>query len=97
VKPYSFHPEAEAEADAAFEFYWSKSPKAAVGFDEALRAAYRKLVISPQACSPYLHGTRHVILNRYPFFVVFRERLYDIQIIAVAHAKRRSGYWTKRT
>jgi hypothetical protein len=38
-----------------------------------------------------------VILNRYPFSVVFRERLHDLQIIAVAHAKRRPGYWAKRT
>ena len=47
-------------------------------------------------CPPYLHGTRRVVLNRYPFSVVFRERLHDIQIIAIAHAKRRPGYWAKR-
>jgi hypothetical protein len=28
--------------------------------------------------------------------VVFRERLHEIQVIAVAHAKRRPGYWAKR-
>lgn len=30
------------------------------------------------------------------YAVVFRERLQDIQIIAIAHAKRRPGYWAKR-
>jgi hypothetical protein len=36
------------------------------------------------------------MLKRYPYFVVFRELPRKIQIIAVAHAKRRPGYWTKR-
>jgi len=37
-----------------------------------------------------------LVLIDIPFSVDFRERLQDIQIIAIAHAKRRPGYWTKR-
>jgi hypothetical protein len=37
-----------------------------------------------------------MILKRYPFSVVFRERLHDIQIVAVAHATRLPGYWSIR-
>ncbi len=96
MKPYTFHPEAEAEADAAFEYYWTTGPDAAFGFDEELRNAYRSLQVRPLICPPFLHGTRRVILDRYPFSVVFRERLHDIQIVAIAHAKRRPGYWAKR-
>jgi hypothetical protein len=36
------------------------------------------------------------MLNRYPYFVVFRELPRKIQIIAVAHAKRRPGFWASR-
>jgi toxin ParE1/3/4 len=96
MKPYSFHPDAEAEADAAFEHYWIKGPALAFALDAELREAYRTLRVHPLLCPPYLHGTRRVVLNRYPFSVVFRERLHDIQIIAVAHAKRRPGYWSNR-
>jgi toxin ParE1/3/4 len=96
MKPYSFHPEAEAEADAAFEHYWAKSAAAAFRFDEELRKAYRTLSSHPEICAPFLHGTRRAILDRFPFSVVFRERLHEIQIVAVAHAKRRPGYWAKR-
>jgi toxin ParE1/3/4 len=96
MKPYSFHPNAEAEAAAAFEHYWIKSLDAAFGFDEELRGAYRSLQLHPLICPPYLHGTHRAILKRYPFSVVFRERPHDIQIIAIAHAKRRPGYWAKR-
>lgn len=96
MKSYTFHPEAEAEANAAFEHYWTKSAGAAFGFFEELREAYRGLQVCPQICPPYLHGTRCKLLERFPFSVVFRERLHDIQIVAVAHAKRRPGYWAKR-
>jgi toxin ParE1/3/4 len=96
MKSYSFHPDAETEADAAFEYYWIKGSNAAFGFDEELRGAYRSPQLRPLICPLYLHQTRRLILKRYPFSVVFRERLHDIQIVATAHAKRRPGYWTKR-
>jgi plasmid stabilization system protein ParE len=96
MKPLHFHPEAQAEAKAAFDWYWGQSHRAALEFDRELRAAYRSVPKTPLICPPYLRGTRRVILKRYPFSVVFRELLHEIQIIAVAHAKRRPGYWAKR-
>jgi toxin ParE1/3/4 len=96
MRPYRFHPEARAEANAASEYYWIKSPQAALNFDEELEAAYRALQKYSHLYEQYLHGTRRILLDHYPYSVVFRERLHDIQIIAVAHAKRRPGYWAKR-
>ena len=96
MKPYRFHPEARAEANAAFEFYKIKSAQAALNFDDELRAAYNSLRTFPGLYAQYLHGTRRILLKRYPYSVVFRELPEVIQIIAVAHAKRRPGYWTKR-
>jgi len=95
MKPVRVHPEAESESDGAFEWYWVRSELAALGFDAELRDAYSTLRESPQICAPYLYGTRRILLNRYPFFVVFRELPKEIQIVAVAHAKRRPGYWKR--
>ncbi|MGP8185001.1 MAG: type II toxin-antitoxin system RelE/ParE family toxin [Terracidiphilus sp.] len=96
MKPASVHPEAEAEADGAFEWYWSRSESSALAFDAELREAFSFLRRSPQICAPYLRETRRVMLRRFPYFVVFRELPSEIQIIAVAHAKRRPGYWRGR-
>lgn len=96
MKPVRVHPEAEAEADGAFEYLWARSESAALGFDAELRIAFSTLRKSPRICAPYLRGTRRIMLKRYPFFVVFREFPRKIQIIAVAHAKRRPGYWANR-
>ncbi len=96
MKPVRIHPEADAEADAAFNRYWYESQVAALGFDRELRIAIHTLRRNPRACAPYLHGTRRTLLNRYPYFIVFRELPRKIEIIAIAHAKRRPGYWAKR-
>ncbi len=40
MKPAQVHPDAEAEADGAFEWYWARSESAALGFDAELRKAF---------------------------------------------------------
>jgi hypothetical protein len=37
-----------------------------------------------------------VVLLKYPFSIIHRELPHEIQIVAVAHAKRSPGYWAKR-
>lgn len=78
MKPLELHPEAKAEAMAAFDRFWEQSRIAALAFDAELRVAYRLMQKTPLICPPYLHGTRRSLLDRFPFFVVFRERLHDI-------------------
>ena len=96
MKPVQFHPEAEVEADGAFEWYWERSEAAAWRFDNELRAAFSAVRKNPRTGAPYLRGTRKLMLPTYPYLVVFRELPRKIEIIAVAHAKRRPGYWAKR-
>ena len=50
----------------------------------------------PRLYPMHLYGTQRAVLDRYPFSIVYRELLHEIQIVAVAHAKRRPGYWTHR-
>ena len=73
-----------------------RSTQAADGFYEELFSEVALLRRQPCLFPQYLHGTRRAVLDRYPFSVVFRELPRKIQIIAVAHAKRRPGYWLKR-
>jgi toxin ParE1/3/4 len=95
MKPIRVHPEARAEARKAILWYLEQSESAAAGFSVELQEAFLAIRKSPQLYPAYLHGTQRQVLNRYPFSVIFRESDV-IQIVAVAHAKRRSGYWKKR-
>jgi plasmid stabilization system protein ParE len=96
VKPLDYHPAAQSEIESAHEWYRCQSVGAADGFLEELIPAIDRIASHPNLYSRYLLGTQRVVLSRYPYSVVFRERIHDIQIIAIAHAKRRPGYWAKR-
>ncbi|GMR23977.1 MAG: hypothetical protein BMS9Abin37_2460 [Acidobacteriota bacterium] len=39
---------------------------------------------------------RRALLPRFPYALVFVSTAVDIQVIAVAHTKRRPGYWLDR-
>jgi len=44
-----------------------------------------------------IRGTaRRVPLRRFPYFVVYREHVDHVEVIALAHTSRRPGYWRSR-
>jgi plasmid stabilization system protein ParE len=91
-----FHPEAITEARAARQWYANRSVSAADAFMAELDTAVERICTSPLICPVYLHGTRRYLFKRFPYLVVFREINERIQIIAVAHGRRRPGYWKRR-
>lgn len=93
---FAYHPEAVAEASEAFHWYAKRSETAADGFWNELRAARAAIVTQPETWSSYLHGTRCLKLDRFPYGLVYIERQERIIGIAVAHLHRRPGYWRKR-
>jgi plasmid stabilization system protein ParE len=90
------HPEAIAEARAAREWYQVRNAEAAEAFMAELDSAIEKIEEAPRQWPPYLAKTRRYLLRRFPFFVVFREANDRVEILAVAHARRRPGYWLGR-
>jgi len=96
LKQIQVHPAAKIEIKGALEWYWKRSEFAALSFDSELKETFRASRRNPLACSPYLRGTKRAMVHRYPYSVVFRELPRKIQIIAVAHAKRRPNYWLNR-
>ena len=96
MKPLTYHPEASEEIDEAYNWYAMRSVRAADGFYEELFPAIGRVHQQPGLFPPYLQGTQRAVLDRYPFSVIFRNLPSEIQIVAVAHAKRRPGYWTNR-
>ncbi len=44
-----------------------------------------------------LHGnTRRMLLGRFPFGLLYRIDAQEIAILAVAHLRRKPGYWKER-
>jgi len=94
--PVKFHPDARLEADAAFDWYRDRSLRAAEAFLQAIEQARMAVQDAPDLWAEYLHGTRRYVLKRFPFVVVYRVKDKQIEVIAVAHGRRKPGYWKDR-
>jgi plasmid stabilization system protein ParE len=91
-----FHPAAVREARNAFRWYHRRSAHAASRFQTALETAVDQILQSPDRWPAYLYGTRYRVLRRFPFILVYRQLVDRLEVVAVAHASRRPGYWKRR-
>ena len=91
-----FHPLAADEAQAAEQWYRERNDTASRRFQRELERAIERISERPETGFPYLSSTRRVLLRHFPFFIVYRVRGGDLEIVAVAHARRRQGYWRAR-
>jgi toxin ParE1/3/4 len=90
------HPQVVREARAIRLWYRRRSPAAAIGFIAELDRAVDAILRGPDVYAEYLHGTRRYVMQRYPFSVIFRSRPSSILVVAIAHSKKRPGYWWRR-
>lgn len=95
---FRFHPEARAEARQAAEWYRARSIAAARGFAISLDDGIRAICEHPEAWPtwPGRDDVRRRVLRRYPFTIVYLVDGEAVVIVAVAHQKRRPGYWLLR-
>jgi toxin ParE1/3/4 len=94
--PVELHPAASFEKDSAFDWYYERSPQAANEFAAALEDARNAIQANPNSWADYLHGTRRYLIKRFTYVIVYRVSEVRIEILAVAHGRRRPGYWVDR-
>jgi plasmid stabilization system protein ParE len=90
------HPLAAEEAEAAELWYRERNETAATRFRRELDRAVGLIAARPEAGPPYVGNTRRFLLRRFPFFLVYRVFNERVQVIAVAHGRRRPQYWIQR-
>jgi plasmid stabilization system protein ParE len=91
------HPDARAELRAARNWYYERSPLSAFAFAQIIQNAISRIKDAPKTFPASNHGTRKFILQRFPFNIFYLIREAEIVIVAVAHQKRRPGYWSSRS
>ena len=94
--PIRIHRLANVEIKEAVAWYLEINDSLADDFTEALDVAIDRIARSPKRWPVYVDEYRHVLLDRFPYVVVYRVKETQVQILAVAHTKRRPGYWTGR-
>lgn len=89
-------PEAEAEIGEAFRWYLERSPYAANAFRSEIFEAIDGLEESAETWPVDDDGLSRFVLRHFPYTVhyeIFGERAI---VLAVAHQRRRPGYWRER-
>src|SRR5471030_2925118 len=96
ARQVEIHPEAMAEAAAALAWYSERSLRAPLAFAAEIDKALEAISVAPERWPVFEADCRRFPLYRFPYFIVYRqksERL--VQVVAVAHARRKPGYWRK--
>jgi toxin ParE1/3/4 len=88
---------ASKEFAAAVRWYEKQRPGLGGEFFDAVVHATSLIQAQPEigTLSPD-RRTRRVLVERFPYQVVYRLSADEIVIVAIAHTKRRPGYWRNR-
>jgi toxin ParE1/3/4 len=101
ILAFGFHPEAQAEFAADVDWYDAREAGVGGRFAEAVRAAIDAAVDDPEAWPTWPGWQREPVVRSkgvtgLPYRVVYFVDHDVLTIVAVAHAKRRPGYWRDR-
>ena len=97
MKPFTIHAEAEAELREALAWYERQSAGLGGQFRAAFEAGLDRVRDNPQMYADEDRtGVRMCPLGRFPYLIVYIDLGGPIWVAAVAHAKRREGYWADR-
>ena len=96
-----FEDEAEAEYRAAGRWYEDRRAGLGLEFLDAIDATIDHIVKLPEAGAPVRRLppdllVRRAPVKRFPYHVVYLEAAATIRVLAVAHDRRKPGYWKSR-
>jgi toxin ParE1/3/4 len=63
-----------------------------IAVDETFAAIEEKAGMFPE----YLCGTKRCLVKKFPYLVIFYEMPDCLLVVAVAHGRRKPGYWRRR-
>jgi toxin ParE1/3/4 len=65
-------------------------------FVQEVEVATARALAFPDSGSPGPAGTRFIVVNKFPFSIVYRPDREGIVVFAVAYHKRQPEYWASR-
>lgn len=89
-------PEAEAEIREAFLWYLERSPMAAQAFRDEVLDAIDRLASDALMWPEDGDAFRRYILRHFPYKVCYEVEGTTVTVLAVAHHRRKPGYWQQR-
>ena len=96
-----FDDEADAEYRFAGRWYEARREHLGIEFFDAVDATIDQIVAMPRAGArvrrlPADLTVRRRAVTRFPYHVIYLEMATHIRILAIAHDRRKPGYWKDR-
>ena len=96
-----FEDEADIEYRLAGRWYEERREHLGIEFFDAVDAAINQILEMPRVGNlvpgvPSGLPVRRRAVTRFPYHVIYLETATDIRILAVAHDRRKPGYWRER-
>ncbi len=91
-----FHPAAQDELIATALYYEEASAGLGTRFRNAVHGALEQMRDNPEIGAPR-GGARRMVVRGYPYDIVYRATPATLEVLAVAHHRRRPGYWRNRS
>jgi toxin ParE1/3/4 len=95
VRPI-LHPAALQELLYSGRYYAKISRRVSQNFREEVEVALEDIARNPERYREVKKGFRVRTLKKYPFSIVYNFESGMVRVYAVAHHKRRPGYWSNR-
>lgn len=101
MKRYRYHPAAERELDEAIEHGEAELPGRGLRLEHQVGRVVLRLRQSPRSAPIWpgldsAYEVRRAKVRRHPFLVVYMVHSDQLVILAVAHTKKKPGYWASR-
>lgn len=91
-----FFDDASDEVEESRAWYQSRSESAEAAFLRELDHAVDLIQEAPSRWPKYIAGTRRYVFPRFPYSIIYFVENDTINVVAVAHGKRKPGYWRER-
>ena len=90
------HALAIQEIREARAWYGTRNSILATAFEAAIEEAIARIDEGPERWPKGGFGTRHYVLRRFPYLIIYQVAGPDVRIGSVSHAHRRPAHWKAR-
>ncbi|MEX1270391.1 MAG: type II toxin-antitoxin system RelE/ParE family toxin, partial [Balneolaceae bacterium] len=90
---FQYHPEAARELTSSIKYYEEKSEGLGADFLDEIEDAIAQALAHPKSGSLLTDQDRRILLDRFPYEIIYEVDGNVISINAVKHLRRKPGYW----
>jgi plasmid stabilization system protein ParE len=93
---FQFHPGARVELNEAVDYYEERREGLGQEFFDEVLATIQQILDFPNTWPVHSKNTRSCLTSRFSHRIIYQPKRGQVRIIAVAHQRRRPGYWIHR-